>query len=129
MVLRLRIPSINWGSAGARCVHHARPHIDDDPWFDPAQYPEVLGVCNGNDVYDGPCPARDYCLRFACVNNESAGTWGGMLPHDRHKLRQEAKATGIPLKEVNWEWHPPTEPDAPEEEILAQAADEDDDLP
>jgi Transcription factor WhiB. len=116
MVLRLRIPAIDWYACGAKCARF-RPTPKNDPWFDPAQYPDVLEICNG--AYDAVCPVRDYCLRFACVNNESSGVWGGMLPHDRHNLRQEAKAKGIPLREVNWEWHPPTDPDVPEEEILA----------
>jgi hypothetical protein len=88
--MSLRIPAPHWetesGHSDGKCRKFpADPVTKFDPWFDDMEESEK--VCNG--TYDGVvCPIRHRCLIFALVNNEHYGVWGGLLPEQRHWLRQ-----------------------------------------
>lgn len=40
------------------------------------------------------CPLRDPCATYAIVANERIGTWGGLSPRERHKIRKDALDAG-----------------------------------
>ena len=42
--------------------------------------PVALGICHY-------CKVRDLCLDYAIQHNEREGIWGGMLPHERQRIR------------------------------------------
>lgn len=93
MVMRLRLEaptrSEDHGADEFKCERFpADPVTKFDPWFDDME--ESERICNGTD--DGiVCPKRHQCLIFALVNNEHYGVWGGLLPEQRHWLRQTYK--------------------------------------
>lgn len=102
MVLKLRMAAPDWSRG--KC-YGIQPPPGNDPWFDNTEEgytdltDEGVGYCNGTD--DGvACPLREECLRFALVNNEKAGVWGGMKEADRRIVRKL------------WPWDPrnPAEP-------------------
>lgn len=112
----LRIPSPAWDGYGnpelaGNCTKFPAPTPKSDPWFDDMD--EAMDVCNG---WSGGsvCPLRTDCLRFALVNNESDGVWGGTYEHDRRRLRKKWPKVE---QRARAEWEEPTEPD-PEEDLL-----------
>ncbi|MET9119990.1 WhiB family transcriptional regulator [Streptomyces sp. NPDC004528] len=84
----------------AKCRKTQTPSRGDDPWFDDMR--EAAAICNG-DTDGRVCPMRQRCLVWSLKNCERYGVWGGMLPHDRARMRK--KYRNQPEK---WEWHPPT---------------------
>lgn len=91
----------------AKCRHLPRPVPGEDPFFEDEKF--AMNVCNGNDGESGGvnagnvCPLREKCLVFALINHEGAGVWGGMLYHDRMKMKRNKELT-----RSDWTWHPPT---------------------
>lgn len=43
------------------------------------------------------CPVRAECLRFALVNRENHGVWGGLSERERRRIRRSARAAGRPI--------------------------------
>ncbi|MGW0065358.1 WhiB family transcriptional regulator [Streptosporangium sandarakinum] len=137
MVLKPRMRAPDWTGGGnpakaAKCLQFAPKkgqRGSDDPWFDPRQAEDCLEVCNG--VADGRiCPKRQLCLEWAVINNEAAGVWGGMFPHDRRQMRLDRRED--PYLEITW--HPPTPKDPnlaedEEEDLLLDDEDEEEEEP
>ena len=105
MVLFSRDSVVEWTgetdpSRRALCLDFPTPSPDFDPWFREA--PEAQQICNGSS--GGPvCPVRDRCLKRAMVNNERHGVWGGLLHHDRKRIKDLN-----PMNPEMWTWQPPT---------------------
>jgi WhiB family redox-sensing transcriptional regulator len=101
MIMRLREePPHMW--RGAKCSGIAF-NSKDDPFFDEEDLSDAVSFCNG--VFDGTvCPIRHDCLRFALVNNEAFGCWGGTSPLVRKAIRK--KWPLIRRMEANpaWRW-------------------------
>lgn len=109
MVLRLRTPAPDWERGNCR---DQATGPDMDPWFDNSdlgyENQTELGreVCNG-DVDGTICQIRDACLRFALVNNERFGVWGGTSEVDRRALRKMWPWPGGAEPRPEWKWFPP----------------------
>lgn len=106
MVMQLRLLGPDWIAAGAKCVKFV-PSRTHDPWFTPEYEQDCKDLCNG--TFDGiVCPARNQCLEYAAVNNESEGVWGGMTAEERHALRQSVKREYQVRPDLaprtEWEW-------------------------
>jgi hypothetical protein len=88
----LRIPAPHWegpsGTLDARCIPF-KGNSDFDPWFDDME--ESRHICNGFDDGRGACPIKAKCLKFALINNEHNGVWGGTVPAQRHYIRKHTK--------------------------------------
>ena len=125
MVLKPRAEAPLWlneenPEKSAKCLNYP-PTREHDPWFEDDEL-LAAAICNGD--YDGKiCPLREECLRWALINHEQYGVWGGMLPHDRRHLRMAIRADPY----MEWTWHPPT----PKDEVLDEdeQAELDADLP
>lgn len=98
MVIQSRATPPDWtdeeggGVEGARCRKFPISRDPDgvvrnDAWFQDAE--EALPVCNG-DYIGTPCPLRASCLRWALVNNDGVGVFGGMTTPQRKWLRRNA---------------------------------------
>lgn len=93
MVMRLRISAPHWDGGGnaskaASCLKF-QPTKDHDDFFGDGtgQESEAKHICNG--TYTGTvCPLREQCLRFALVNNEHYGVWGGLDALERAYIRR-----------------------------------------
>lgn len=105
MVLKPRAEAPLWDGLGnpnkaAKCLKFAPESWGSDEEDDQL---EAASICNGNA--DGKiCPIRAECLAWSLINNEQYCVYGGMLPHDRRKMRLARRAD--PHMEI--EWHPPT---------------------
>lgn len=98
MVLKSRVLAPDWSAGGneerdAKCRHTPLPTKNDpDEFTDPFFYDEeeARHVCNG--TYDGVlCPFREICLYRALVNNEQAGTFGGLTYEQRRWVRRHSR--------------------------------------
>lgn len=105
MVLKSRVLAPDWTAGGnpekeAKCRKVPLPsnhdvNADTDPFF--YDEPEARHVCNG--TYDGyVCPFRQVCLYRALVNNEQAGTFGGMTTEQRRWIRRNRDL----IERENW---------------------------
>lgn len=68
-------------------VRSACRRYDPDLWW-PERPTEgtaraAVGICN-------TCQVRDDCLDTALAGREDEGIWGGLLPHQRRRLRYAA---------------------------------------
>jgi len=103
--MHLRIPAPFWDGGGdpkkaAKCLRFPG-NPEYDPWFDDMD--ETKQICNGDN--DGIiCPIREQCLKFAAVNNEHYGIWGGLYPEQRHWMRRN-----IPRADWSHDSAPPLE--------------------
>lgn len=110
MVLKSRLLAPDWSAGGdedreAKCRKFPLPTKNDpDEFTDPFFYDEeeARHVCNG--TYDGRlCPFRRGCLHRALVNNEQAGTFGGLTTEQRRWVRRHSrlpkKDSGDPMPE------------------------------
>lgn len=123
MVLKPRLLAPDWRGGGkpgqaAKCLIFETPEDGRDPWFDPKQAEDCLEVCNG-DADGIVCPLRPKCLEWAVINNEAAGVWGGMLPHDRRRIRLDRKED--PYLEIEWHAPTPKDPSLVEDDLLLGA--------
>jgi len=122
-----RVGAPDWEYIGAKCLkfrpfrpENCGPDDIEDPWFDPDQYEDAKAICNG--TYDQKiCPARDTCLKFASINNEASGVWGGMDEFERQALRRRMKhkyrtrPDRAPSWEYTWQHREKTAPNTGEE--------------
>ena len=76
-----------------------RPHATgvDVDWLEDAYCrnadPKIFFPDKGGDVSHAKdlcdrCPVVDECLDYAIENEEKFGTWGGMSPRERRRLRK-----------------------------------------
>lgn len=95
MVLKSRTLAPDWSAGNnpekaAKCFLMPLPsnhevNAETDPFFYDEN--EARHVCNG--TYDNyVCPFREVCLYRALVNNEQAGTFGGMTVEQRRWIRR-----------------------------------------
>jgi len=117
MVLKSRLIAPDWAEAGAKCLKHPLPSREagnmDDPFGNGE--PESLPICNGD--YDKQvCPARDQCRFFGLINNEQAGTWGGLLLVQRQWVRRHVRKEIWDQPELWLHKVPPIEEFVPEED-------------
>lgn len=105
MVLFSRDSVVEWTgetdpAKRALCLDFPAPTPGADPWFQGAD--EAVHICNGTS--GGPiCPVRERCLKRALINNERWGVWGGLLHHDRKRIKD-----ANPTDPEHWTWQPPT---------------------
>ena len=59
--------------------------IGGEPFFEEvgASSRQAIAICRA-------CPVREQCLQYALDNQEAWGLWGGLLPHQRRRLRRDA---------------------------------------
>jgi hypothetical protein len=68
-----------------------------------------MSFCNG-DFDNSVCPIRDLCLKFALVNGERYGVWGGVSAVGRLGIRKNHPP--VRGTKDNPDWHWVTEEDA-----------------
>lgn len=61
--------------------------IGGDVW-----YPDKGAVPFAGKRTCAACPVREECLEYALDNDEKWGTWGGLSPRERRKLKKERAA-------------------------------------
>jgi hypothetical protein len=91
--MHLRINAPEWDGGGkpekeASC-RKFRPTRDHDDFFGDGtgSRSQAKHVCNGTYT-DRVCPLREQCLKFALVNNEHYGIWGGLSVLERAYIRR-----------------------------------------
>jgi hypothetical protein len=132
MVLKPRAEAPIWDGFGdpekaGKCLRFPPRRLPDNSIHDPygsddeEEQLEAAAICNG--TFDGiVCPLRQECLEWSLINNEQFCVYGGMLPHDRLKIRLARRAD--PYMEI--EWHAPTPKDPELDEPELEDAEEED---
>lgn len=69
---------------GVKCKGLTTFFYPNNPSSEVAQ---AKAVCNGLDGL-AACPFRDACLKYAIVNHEGFGVWGGTSERDRRKIQR-----------------------------------------
>jgi hypothetical protein len=91
--MHLRLNAPEWDGGGkpekeASC-RKFRPTRDHDDFFGDGtgSSSQAKHICNGTYT-DRVCPLREQCLKFALVNNEHYGIWGGLDVLERAYIRR-----------------------------------------
>lgn len=106
--LRMRAPG-SWDRAKCKGTVQREPGQAGiyDPFFPETSHgeTEAADFCNGR-ADNRVCPMRDECLRYALLNNERYGIWGGMSPEERAEVRRRWPWDGTSKPRPEWRWHP-----------------------
>jgi hypothetical protein len=107
LVLKLREESPDHRWSGAKCIDFPATR-QEDAFFDREFEEDCVDLCNGTS--DGlQCPLREQCMRFALVNGEKFGIWGGMSELSRLAVLKKHPRIN---KRANPDWKHMTEQEA-----------------
>ena len=91
--MSLALEDLDWED-DARCAGRPAEWFWTNRAAVSAERDAALECCNG----DTGCPVRRQCLAYAIAYNQNAGTWGGMLSHERGDLaRTRCRQCRTPL--------------------------------